>query len=399
MYKLLIADDEEIIRHGIARLVQKDAELDLVAEAEDGETALELAAEHLPDILLVDINMPFLGGLEFIEKLGDLLRDAVVIVITGYDQFAYAQKALRLNVFDYLLKPLSEGTFYESIRRAKEHLARHNKQVQYLGWARMQIDRYRPALSAEFTERWIKGYFSEPEVLDQAEKLGLFLPEGETGLSVFRLAPDNLREEADWDERTLYYAADNIAREVFAAFTPVLTARAGGGLVLVSPAAPAGEWYLTSERARRLIEEHLPVKAFLAQKTAAGWKGMPEALDAALEELELVSAAPALMREVRAYIEAHYMEPGFSLMQTAERLHVSPQYLSRVFRREFGVTFMDYITRLRIRRAAEMLSQKDWKVYEIAEQIGYSNQHYFSSAFKRVLGVSPMEYRRSLHKG
>lgn len=398
MYKLLIADDEEIIRHGISKLVQKDAELTVVAEAEDGEMALELAAEHMPDILLVDINMPFLNGLEFIEKLGDLLKDAAIIVITGYDQFAYVQQALRLNVFDYLLKPLSDNMFFDSVQRAKEHLARHNKQVQYLKWARIQIERYRPALSTEFTERWLKGYYSEPEVVDQAEKLGLALPQGKTGLTVFRLYPDNLREEMEWDDQTLYYAADNIVREVFAAYTPALTARAGGGLVLVSPAVPLDEWHSTAERARQLLQEHLPVKVISVQKTGTSWREMPEALDTALEELELVAMASALLQEVRTYIEAHYMEPEFSLVQTAENLHVSPQYLSRIFHREFGVTFMDYISRLRIRRAADLLSQKDWKMYEIAEQIGYSNQHYFSSAFKRVLGVSPMEYRRSLHK-
>lgn len=110
-----------------------------------------------------------------------------------------------------------------------------------------------------------------------------------------------------------------------------------------------------------------------------------------------MSMAPALLQEARAYIEAHYSETDFSLIQTAEQLHASPQYLSRMFRREFGLTFMDYITRLRIRRAAELLSL-DYRIYEIAEQVGYASQHYFSSAFKHVLGVSPMEYRRSLHR-
>ncbi|WP_418452464.1 helix-turn-helix domain-containing protein [Anaerotruncus massiliensis (ex Liu et al. 2021)] len=71
-----------------------------------------------------------------------------------------------------------------------------------------------------------------------------------------------------------------------------------------------------------------------------------------------------------------------------------PQHLSRLFRHETGVTFVDYLSRVRIRRAVELLADGELKMYEIAERVGYSSQHYFSSAFKKVLGVSPMEYRR-----
>ena len=133
-------------------------------------------------------------------------------------------------------------------------------------------------------------------------------------------------------------------------------------------------------------------------KVKENWAEMPHAMDEAAEEMEQLAQSPSLMRDVRAYMDAHFMEEQFSLQEVAEKMHVSPQHLSRVFRRETGITFMEHITRLRIRRASELLAQKEIRIYEIAEQIGYSNQHYFSSAFKKVLGVSPMEYRRSMKK-
>ena len=95
MYKVLIADDEEIIRRGIAHFLKKDPDIQVVAQAEDGEMALEQAMEYHPDLLFVDINMPFLNGLDFIEKLKTVQPDALILVITGYDDFKYAQKALR----------------------------------------------------------------------------------------------------------------------------------------------------------------------------------------------------------------------------------------------------------------------------------------------------------------
>ena len=95
---------------------------------------------------------------------------------------------------------------------------------------------------------------------------------------------------------------------------------------------------------------------------------------------------------------ANFAREEFSLTEAADYTHVSPQHLSRVFRKSTGITFMDYITRVRIRRAIELLRDDDHKMYEIAEAVGYSSQHYFSSAFKKVLGVSPMEYKKSLQK-
>lgn len=87
MYKVLIADDEEIICRGIAGFLEKDPEMQVVAQAEDGETALDLAEKFLPDLLFVDINMPFLNGLQFIAKLEGVLKGAIIIIITGYDDF------------------------------------------------------------------------------------------------------------------------------------------------------------------------------------------------------------------------------------------------------------------------------------------------------------------------
>lgn len=107
MYRLLIADDEESIREGVADFVRQNCpEWDVAALARDGREALALAREILPDAVLTDITMPHMNGLEFLESLSDLLPEAKLLVLSGYDQFEYAVQALRLGVSDYLLKPL-----------------------------------------------------------------------------------------------------------------------------------------------------------------------------------------------------------------------------------------------------------------------------------------------------
>ena len=399
MYKVLIADDEETIRRGMAKLIQKDTSLEVVAEAEDGEMAYEMTKQFLPDILLVDINMPFLNGLEFIEKLEGLLKNAIIIVITGYERFEYTQAALRLRVFNYLLKPLSEDILFDCIEKAKLQLKKREIEIKHLEWARTQIEKYRSMLSSEFAENWLMGHLSEPEVEDEVDNLGLSLPKEEIGLILFHLSIASHQDADDWGEQLLFYAAENIVRDVFIDFGPLLTARAeGDNLVLISTPTPESSWLDKAEFTKDMLQRHLPVKVIMITKKAGGREDVPIVFEEILEEVEKIAQTSVLCHKMCDYIEKHYTKMDFSLKELANKMYMSPQYLSRIFKREVGVTFMDYITRLRIRRAIELLAQNDIKMYEIAEAIGYSNQHYFSSAFRKVLGVSPLEYRRKLHE-
>lgn len=99
MWKLVIADDEPKIRRGIENILNwSEFGIEIVGQAEDGEIALEIIKENRPDIILLDINMPFLNGLDLLQKLKEIGNSGIVIIISGYDDFSYAQKALQYNV-------------------------------------------------------------------------------------------------------------------------------------------------------------------------------------------------------------------------------------------------------------------------------------------------------------
>lgn len=112
MYDVLIADDEPKIRRGLKQWVE-DADLPfrVCAEAENGKQAMELALIHKPELLLVDINMPHGNGLDFIRQIKSVLPLAVVIVISGYDNFEYVREAFKHEAYDYLLKPVPRSDF------------------------------------------------------------------------------------------------------------------------------------------------------------------------------------------------------------------------------------------------------------------------------------------------
>lgn len=397
LYKVLIADDEDIIRQGIASFLKERAEFEVVAEAEDGETALELAVQFMPDLLFVDINMPFLNGLQFIEKLEGVLKDAIIIIITGYDDFNYAQQALRLGVFDYILKPIMEDVFYASLDRAKLELKKISEQSRYLKWAKVLLEKNKGQLTESFLNDWLGGHYSNTEAEERIEFLKLLLPE-QTGITVASLDYKNSIEiGSEWNDDLLYYAAENIAQELFQPFSPILICRdPGGNLIILSSCKMQAAWHDAAKQFSLLLERHLPLRVTAAQYEAGSFSNAPAAYEQALIKIGELRGVPQLVKDVQNYIDTNFPNEKFSLQDAATAFHVSPQYLSRLFRHAVGITFVDYVTRDRIRRAIELLEDEEMKIYEIAELTGYSNQHYFSSAFKKILGISPIEYRKNL---
>jgi two-component system, response regulator YesN len=104
---VLLVDDEDMIRQGIMQSVDwNDFNMRVIGEAEDGEEALEIFTKHKPQVILTDIKMPFMDGLELLEKIKAENDDTYIIIISGYDEFQYAQKALKLGAYDFILKPI-----------------------------------------------------------------------------------------------------------------------------------------------------------------------------------------------------------------------------------------------------------------------------------------------------
>ena len=101
----------------------------------------------------------------------------------------------------------------------------------------------------------------------------------------------------------------------------------------------------------------------------------------------------------QTFIDCHYSEPNLSLEEVAAAAQISPGYLSRLLKHETGFSFVDYLTRVRITKAVQIMNDPAVKVYEVAEAVGYQSQHYFSRAFKRVFGRSPVEYRKGGEEG
>jgi two-component system, response regulator YesN len=122
--RLLIAEDEALIRERLKKIIVRSGlPIEIVGEASNGQEALTLALEKRPAVVIVDVEMPVLGGLEFLSAARDAGLRLRALVLTGFAQFEYARKALRLGVVDYLLKPVNEAVLVDALRRAEREIA------------------------------------------------------------------------------------------------------------------------------------------------------------------------------------------------------------------------------------------------------------------------------------
>jgi two-component system response regulator YesN len=125
---------------------------------------------------------------------------------------------------------------------------------------------------------------------------------------------------------------------------------------------------------------------------------MPHIYHDLIEQMDDMKSYPSIIKRVKQFILLNYHREDLSLIEAAEQVNLSPQHLSRIFKNKMGITFVDYLTKVRINKAVELLGDDELKMYEIAERIGYSTQHYFSSVFKKEMGMSPIDYKTSHRK-
>ncbi len=175
MVKLFLVEDEIVMRDGIKSQINWEKEdIEFVGEASDGELAWPMILETKPDILLTDIKMPFMDGLELSALVRKELPDTSIIILSGYDEFVYAQQAVSLGVTDYLLKPLPPGKLLECIRRVQDKIEQERSQSDNI-WsdemAREQEDAEKNLLFRALVtnDRPLK------EILAMAEHLGIHI--------------------------------------------------------------------------------------------------------------------------------------------------------------------------------------------------------------------------------
>ena len=131
--RIFLVEDEVIIRNGIKRSIDWEAEgYDFAGEASDGELAYPLILKEKPDILITDIRMPFMDGLELSRLVKEKLPDIQILLLTGFEEFEYAKEAIRIGVTEYLLKPISSAKLLEVLEKVSEKIRKEREEKELL---------------------------------------------------------------------------------------------------------------------------------------------------------------------------------------------------------------------------------------------------------------------------
>jgi two-component system response regulator YesN len=397
IWKVLIADDEPIIREGIHMAVDWTLmSMEVVAEAEDGEEALELAEQHQVDIMLVDLNMPIMDGITMMKHIRNVLPHCRLIIITGHDEFQYAQEAIRLDVDEYILKPANPLQLRKVLEEVGNSLDAEYREREHLVLASQQIKRNYPLLRERFCLEWIEGNTSVTEIIEQLEFLQLptACPQW---IGTIRWSDSALERTLPKEkDRQLYlFAIENIVGEWLAEWKHVMF-RDPAGLIAVIVWGDMNQSVFNE--ITKSIAQWLKLsvtQAFLP--VLGGFEAIPDMYRQVKLEVYKDARLSPLIRRARLYIYEHYMIRGLTLEQVSGSLNANPIHLSRTLKNELGVTFSQLLTDIRMKKAVELLSSTDMSILHISEQLGYDTQHYFSTVFKKAIGVSPNQYRRGEH--
>ncbi|MDI4645158.1 response regulator transcription factor [Cohnella hashimotonis] len=222
MLKLLLVEDELRIRKGLIHAVRWDRlGIEVCQAAGDGREALAAARQHHPDLVLTDIRMPGMDGLEFIRELRGSGSDAVVVVISGYNDFDYAREAMRLQVTEYILKPSRPAEIEQVMLRAVTKLAEIRKDRALTQSLQSAVHRSVPLLRSQTLRQWIEHPRMPGENRESlAGSLQLPFAGGAFHVGLIRIHGADVRrlQYAEGEVELLRYAALNIASELLGAF-------------------------------------------------------------------------------------------------------------------------------------------------------------------------------------
>lgn len=493
MYHVLICEDEPLIGLGLQKIIREfNFPVQKIDYFENSLEAYQYIQKNAVDIIITDIQMPHLNGLDFIQKVKRMYPDMQCIILSGYSDFSYAQSAIKLGVVDYLLKPIDKGELQKLLETCMERIGEIKKQNSMIysllqhHWEEV-VSASLPASSfvrhcqgtfyaaaaihlcaayqnnfytiEEYLEGWLTEFFPNSQVFlyepygfrmaiclpnkaaenDMAEKLRSFLLNLRKKLSVklfcgYGTAVSEItqfRQSAEEAENALYKRYANPDQPLFApaqgAFTipeNVIAFVRAIAQAVQNNEASAIELSLNdlfsyldhfcTQGACLLrliliqIFEYLQIQLGFPTDFRQ-WMEQCETLKqlkSCFEQnlLEFMTVFSKQEHTVHSAVSRaiQYMQKNYSkdidLALLANVVSMSYAYFSSIFKKETGFSAVRYLQRIRIDHALSLLEKTDLKIYEIAHQVGFPDEHYFIKVFKTFLDITPMEYRKKFEK-
>lgn len=216
MVKLFLVEDEIIMRDGIKKHIDwKGEDIEFVGEASDGELAYPLILKTKPDIVVTDIKMPFMDGLQLSKMIKKDNPDVHIIILSGYDEFTYAQEAVSIGVDEYLLKPISPSNLLVSIKKLKTKIELEKTANDQIDWSKEAFTERNIIEQQKLFQAIVSGSMSMPDLLSAGKKLNIDLTAQFYQVAVFKYSlPGEIGDVYSEKQNLLLGKATNFINEI-----------------------------------------------------------------------------------------------------------------------------------------------------------------------------------------
>jgi two-component system, response regulator YesN len=524
LLKILIADDEILERKAVTKIIETSVEnVVVIGEASNGRIAIEMAEEHKPDIIFMDIKMPGIDGVQAVKSIKKSHPSIRFIMVSAFNTFEYAKEVMQQGVKEYILKPSRKQDILESLQRVSNEILEERQHRQENINLRESLDRAVSIAQKEWVSSLLMNQVQEITFDEWGQLLGVEITSGY--IMLFSLQPSEEAERSKGEKQHWYMWLKEAIKSVVKKHeimigpltdnqVPVLflckkstekihfktnaliiieglkklvqntsfekDLRIGVGLPY-DHAQELNKSYLEALSAvQQLIEtpnqrymfgtKHISASSTLSSDVHEVEKKLLDAvrqgnvnqvlyhfdtfvnkhranndinatqikkafeelfilvsrmlrelditydripaIDGSLDVMNLFEAgkshllslvhhvqiwrnnhAKGMLHKAKEYIEDHYAE-SLTLESVADYVELSPFYFSKLFKERFGLTFIDYLTEIRIKQAKAEMADHGKSLKEICYSIGYKDPNYFSRVFKKHTGLSPTEFRR-----
>ncbi|MBE5773592.1 MAG: response regulator [Clostridiales bacterium] len=396
MYRVILAEDEPLVRMGIKSMVNwEELDMRVVAECSDGEEAWKAYEMYHPDLIITDLKMPVMDGMELIRKIRSVDSRVRILVLTCIEDFDYARQAIECDVSNYILKlSCTVEKFTGILSRTLEELRSmsvsddKNRDVDFL-----------PIRESLFFD-YVCGRRLDCKSYTRAIREAFIpIPQGRISLTVMRLMEYQRFLKDDQGGRALKSMVKELV-ELALKKTCVWECYCGhpGEYVLLFACADDGSGLARDNgllRISDLVDEYLNLDIrFSPENTGIGYEDLPQMYAKAQQQLTRAPEKdfPRKITAALAIIRKNFDKP-ISLQSVADDLNVSAGYLSRLFLSTMGRTFTDSLNQVRVERAKQLLRDRKLTAYKVGELVGIGNATYFIRVFKKYTGETPNEYR------
>lgn len=414
MYSVIIVEDELLVSIGLQNLVHwADLDMTIVGCAQNGKQGLELYREKKPDLILTDLKMPGMDGIEMIREIRKNDTETKIIVLTSYEEYELIREAFKLKVSDYILKlkmlPEDMETVIGKVRQELQEEQKHQqtKEAVPVPVTVSLVEKCKDYIlgNCETLPDDVKDYWELDKKQLQVLELKLISLEKES-LSKTRNVKEIQKMTIDLIREILEEKNSGIImEEKEACYVLVLLYDTESGeeemenflknllnriQSLLKIYMNIGGVFGASEiRKEPKVLGKLYEHAVIARKKADFLNLEYESYG----EEKGFSSVNAETENAILYIREHYTSSTLSLSEVAHLVGMNKDYFSSLFKKDTGYGFVDYVNNMRIQKAKELLSTTNKKVYEVGMEVGFQDESYFSRVFKKSVGIRPKEYK------